>query len=209
MAASTSGTLTSVAAARSLAHLWITANLIEVGLRWIGKDTSQSLKGRSFVKATIRFPDGWEVSGSSIAPADFRLLCAPSRRRDVSINRASAGLLESRMVESARPGRRRVAYISSAPLRAAADRLPSNPGRSSAVHSLIESLGLLHDAQAAAHGDINSETFDLNKARAIEAVPAVVKDLTRYHDAAYVSDSKFSALEKVPMSRLQDRSPPR
>lgn len=85
--------------------------------------------------------------------------------------------------------RARVAYISSPSLRSAADRLPSNRGRSSAVHALIESLKLLHDAQAnhSHHDGEASCPPELNRARLVEAIPATKKELTRYHDRDYVS----------------------
>ena len=84
-----------------------------------------------------------------------------------------------------------VAYISSAPVRRAADRLPSNPGRSSAVQALIESLELLEATQSDPESDDDPPSSILpsrdNRARLVEAVRATERDLKRYHDTKYVS----------------------
>jgi acetoin utilization deacetylase AcuC-like enzyme len=69
---------------------------------------------------------------------------------------------------------KRVAYVSSANLREAADQLPSNIGRSSLVHSLIDSLDLI------------SEDPEKGKAWLVDALPATKKDLTRFHASDYV-----------------------
>jgi hypothetical protein len=65
---------------------------------------------------------------------------------------------------------RRVAYVSSPSLLAAADKLPSNEGRPSLVHGLVDALGLL----------------DEGRAELIHSARATRDDLVKYHDAQYV-----------------------
>lgn len=87
-----------------------------------------------------------------------------------------------------------VIYISSAQGRSHADLLPSNRGRSSIVHSLIESLDLLDYDISNGDNDCNPDSQEtpgredrsINRARAIEPIPARRNDLTRFHDRDYV-----------------------
>jgi hypothetical protein len=89
----------------------------------------------------------------------------------------------------------RVCYISSEEARSCADLLPSNRGRSSVVHSLIEALDLLDDEDLEdSDGDQSDHLSEsestsrsaLNRARAVAPVLATRNDLCRFHDKAYV-----------------------
>lgn len=92
------------------------------------------------------------------------------------------------------PSPPRVVYITSPEQRSYADLLPSNQGRSSIVHSLIEALDLLDYAE---NDECTSSPEDgaekeehvpkLNRARVLEPFPATRADLCRFHDKAYVS----------------------
>ncbi|TXT08966.1 hypothetical protein VHUM_02440 [Vanrija humicola] len=74
------------------------------------------------------------------------------------------------------------AYIWSPELQAAADALPANVGRSSAVHSLIRALGLLSDGGGARDGAASAV------ARVVPPDPALgdAAELARYHARGYV-----------------------
>lgn len=76
---------------------------------------------------------------------------------------------------------RTVAYVSSPELREASDQLPSNIGRSSLVHGLIDSLDLI------------SEQRQEGKAWLVESLPAIKKDLTRFHASDYVHLLRFKS----------------
>lgn len=104
----------------------------------------------------------------------------------------------------------RVSYIWSEELQAVSDQLPSNIGRSSVVHDLIDAFGLLHHARASNHDGSESRVVQEAKdgqdgqtdiARASETsletdcrAKVVSPDLDlgtatmmkRYHDVAYV-----------------------
>lgn len=98
---------------------------------------------------------------------------------------------------------RRVVYISSAEGRSYADLLPSNIGRSSIVHSLIEALDLLQeenveeddgddvDEKLQGASEIHTEdapsAANIIRARVLEPLPATRSDLCRFHDKAYVT----------------------
>ena len=88
----------------------------------------------------------------------------------------------------------RVVYATSSETRLYADLLPSNKGRSSIVHSLIESLDLLAEDPSSDVEDGEQEqlsTQPSNKARVVEVVPATRNDLCRFHDKAYVGEFAF------------------
>lgn len=83
----------------------------------------------------------------------------------------------------------RVVYVTSENTRTYANLLPSNRGRSSIVHSLIDSLGLLEsesDADEEKNEDV-SRPEDLSRARVIEPLQMSRSDLCRFHDKEYVS----------------------
>ena len=92
------------------------------------------------------------------------------------------------MVERLPP---RVVYISSPALRNAADRLPSNIGRSCLVHSLIDSLDLLTQASDDNEGVKPPLPVRKCSARAtvIEPEPAKRKELLTFHDGQFVRQS--------------------
>lgn len=82
---------------------------------------------------------------------------------------------------------RKVSYVHSKALLAAADRLPSNLGRASLVHSLIDALELLQsDDEIDAEG---IERRSGNRARVIESVPATREDLLKFHEKKFVGES--------------------
>ena len=87
----------------------------------------------------------------------------------------------------------RVAYISSPALRDAADRLPSNIGRSSLVHYLIDSLDLLEVSQALddEEGEMQLRPVRESSARAVVIEPeqATRKELLTFHDGQFVRQS--------------------
>lgn len=96
------------------------------------------------------------------------------------------------------PSPPRVVYITSSEQRSYADLLPSNKGRSSIVHSLIEALDLLNydeDDERLSSPEDDAEKEEhvpkLNRARVLEPVPATRADLCRFHDKAYVSSYSF------------------
>lgn len=93
----------------------------------------------------------------------------------------------------------RVVYVSSANTRSYADLLPSNKGRSSIVHSLIEALDLLRDdgieedqddnvlhGRNAIEQDVTNAEMPINLARVVQPIPATRSDLSRFHDRHYV-----------------------
>lgn len=101
---------------------------------------------------------------------------------------------EAQPVSQQRPPR--VVYVSSAQGRSYADRLPSNIGRSSIVHALIQSLDLVEDDTTNDNDDdesistsqstLGKEDKPSNRARAVEPIPAGRSDLSRFHDRDYV-----------------------
>ena len=92
----------------------------------------------------------------------------------------------------------RVVYVSSADTRSYADLLPSNRGRSSIVHSLIEALDLLQDYVIEDQDDVVPHSripleqngtrteMPINLARVVQPIPATRSDLSRFHDRHYV-----------------------
>ena len=82
----------------------------------------------------------------------------------------------------------RVVYVSSEASRAAADLLPSNIGRSSLVHSLIDAFDLLQtDPNEQSEDTVPSEDVPKStKARVLAPVSATKRDLTRFHDEELV-----------------------
>lgn len=90
-----------------------------------------------------------------------------------------------RTVCAAMATRRRAAYVHSAELVAAADKLPSNEGRASLVHSLVEAFELLEEASGnAADGAV-----------IIEAVAATREELCSYHDEGELQSRKIPSTE--------------
>ena len=75
---------------------------------------------------------------------------------------------------------RRVSYVHSDALLAAADRLPSNLGRASLVHFLVHSFELLKDSEERDAGE------DRNSATITRAVPATREELKSYHDESWL-----------------------
>lgn len=71
---------------------------------------------------------------------------------------------------------RRVAYVHSDELIAAADKLPSNAGRANLVHSLVEAFGLLESGRAGAS--------------IIDAAAATREELISYHDEGKLQFSR-------------------
>ncbi|KAK9897537.1 Arginase/deacetylase [Cystobasidium minutum MCA 4210] len=117
----------------------------------------------------------------------------------------------------------RVVYVTSAETRSYADLLPSNRGRSSLVHSLIESLELLEEQDAAESSSDESEDSNpdgdvhapagkegkekqddspvhsipsSHKARVLEVASATRNDLCRFHDKIYIN-ALFEAAANV------------
>ena len=80
------------------------------------------------------------------------------------------------------PMARDVAYIHSSALIQAADDLPSNLGRASLVHDLIEALNLLDT------GDGGSESALGARARVVQSKTATRLDLERFHDPGYLGE---------------------
>jgi len=92
----------------------------------------------------------------------------------------------------------RVVYVSSPEARSITDRLPSNIGRSSIVHSLIESLELLTESET----DRNAQGNDAVRARVALPLIATCQDLLRYHSPEYI-DTLFNqeAMRERPLKR--------
>lgn len=91
----------------------------------------------------------------------------------------------------------RVAYVVSADLVRYADRLPSNEGRSSLVHSLAYHLDLLDlseldeseatDLRTAVHADpSSSSSSNVRRALVYPPTPATRQQLTSYHEESFV-----------------------
>ncbi|SGY93162.1 BQ5605_C037g11575 [Microbotryum silenes-dioicae] len=93
-----------------------------------------------------------------------------------------------------RVGQRRVAYIHSQQLIDAADALPSNPGRASLVHHLVDALDLLdHDPHTGDTAHEQAELEDGQPARSrlarAEVMPPIctTRDmLAKFHDLEYI-----------------------
>lgn len=115
--------------------------------------------------------------------------------------------------QRARPHPRRVAYITSPEAREAADRLPSNTGRSSLVHALIECMDLLeqedqdedhgygsnfaHDLSLDQDDSLRDYTTSMNRARIVHPIPATRADICKFHDKAMVSDIQMTLMMPV------------
>jgi hypothetical protein len=115
---------------------------------------------------------------------------------------------------------RRVAYVWSEELQNAADELPSNIGRSSVVHGLIQALDLLHDDQyrddsfsgpQGGHKRRRSPGLDPSSGRRKAwVIPPDHQlgsrdSLKRYHDENYVGTSMSGVCARS--SSSQDRVP--
>ncbi|KAI5478406.1 hypothetical protein MNV49_005155 [Pseudohyphozyma bogoriensis] len=79
---------------------------------------------------------------------------------------------------------KRVSYIHSDTLVAAADALPSNIGRASLTHNLVVALDLLEQDGSSATGDGEGK---VRKAKVVKSVPATREELVRFHDAGFSS----------------------
>lgn len=75
---------------------------------------------------------------------------------------------------------RRVHYIHSDDLIAAADHLPSNPGRAGLIHRLISELNLLDS------GTDSIDEIHTSVAQTVHCQPALREELVLFHDARYV-----------------------
>lgn len=92
---------------------------------------------------------------------------------------------------------RRVSYIHSGSLIRAADRLPSNEGRASIVHNLTHHLDLLH------HNNGRPNDDHLARATVVESIPATREELTRFHDPAFVGQSRPHETQPGPSVHLR------
>lgn len=88
---------------------------------------------------------------------------------------------------------RRVAYVCSDELLAAADCLPANEGRASLVHSLCTSYGLLA-------GSHDPEDAVKSTPRVVTPPRASREELTRFHDERFIGKSQ-SAFPRKPQSQ--------
>jgi len=78
---------------------------------------------------------------------------------------------------------RRVSYIHSPDLQKVGDALPSNLGRSSLVHSLISSYGLIDDGQGTSDGPGGA------RAKIVKPSKATRQELLSFHDEDFIGSS--------------------
>ena len=85
--------------------------------------------------------------------------------------------------------RTRVAYVSSKALLVAADRLPSNLGRASLVHQLINSFNLISlTPNEDAEEDQAEQSSHNNHLIHVNSTPATREELLEYHDEEFVGE---------------------
>lgn len=111
------------------------------------------------------------------------------------------------MANSATSEGPRVSYIWSKQLQQVADQLPSNLGRSSVVHDLIHSFGLLGDDPHSSSGDAPDGSNAPERQATVSKRARVVaplstfgtrEQLLRYHDQTYVG---WFSRQSLPASR--------
>lgn len=86
----------------------------------------------------------------------------------------------------------RVCYISSKKLTDLSDRLPSNRGRSSLVHELVEHLDLIDFGSDGLSQSSEASGAEMNRATLVEPSPASRNDLLKFHDAEYLGGLSLS-----------------
>jgi len=88
--------------------------------------------------------------------------------------------VSSRMTATAT---RRVSYVHSPELQKVGDALPSNLGRSTLVHSLISSYGLIDDGQDTSDGQGGA------RAKIVEPIEATRQEFLSFHDEDFIGSS--------------------